>query len=282
MTKQIDTLIEDIYKLFTEDHEPSEVLAEEFGKNVAQLALRRLKESRDREFTLRMSNLGKGARQLWYEKQGMIKENLPGHAYVKFMYGDLIEQLVLYLAKEAGHKVEQEQAEITVDGIVGHMDAIIDDVVVDVKSASKFAFKKFEDGTLADNDAFGYMEQLAGYSEGADKRDGAFVAVNKELGTLALLKVPRKELEAYAIPERIEYMKEAVASDEPPERCYTDVPNGESGNRALDINCSYCPFKFECWKDSNDGIGLRTFLYSKGPVHFTNVVREPKVLEITF
>jgi len=282
VTKQIDTLIEDIYKLFTEDHEPSEVLAEEFGKNVAQLALRRLKESRDREFTLRMSNLGKGARQLWYEKQGMIKENLPGHAYVKFMYGDLIEQLVLYLAKEAGHKVEQEQAEITVDGIVGHMDAIIDDVVVDVKSASKFAFKKFEDGTLADNDAFGYMEQLAGYSEGADKRDGAFVAVNKELGTLALLKVPRKELEAYAIPERIKFMKEAVASDEPPERCYTDVPNGESGNRALDINCSYCPFKFECWKDSNDGIGLRTFLYSKGPVHFTNVVREPKVLEITF
>ncbi len=45
--------------------------------------------------------------------------------------------------------------------------------------------------------------------------------------------------------------------------------------------CGYCPHKFECHKDANDGKGLRVFEYSKGLTYLTTTVREPKVDEIT-
>ena len=54
-----------------------------------------------------------------------------------------------------------------------------------------------------------------------------------------------------------------------------------SGNFKLARECTYCPHKFECHKDSNDGQGLRVFEYSKGLTYLTSVVREPKVKEVT-
>ena len=44
--------------------------------------------------------------------------------------------------------------------------------------------------------------------------------------------------------------------------------------------CSYCPHKFVCHSDSNDGQGLRGFRYAKGVVYFTKVVKEPNVEEV--
>ena len=46
------------------------------------------------------------------------------------------------------------------------------------------------------------------------------------------------------------------------------------------MGCSYCQFKHSCWKEANEGRGLRTFLYSTGPKHFTHVEKEPRVAEI--
>jgi hypothetical protein len=40
------------------------------------------------------------------------------------------------------------------------MDCIIDGEVVDVKTASGYGFRKFKDGTLPEEDTFGYMAQL--------------------------------------------------------------------------------------------------------------------------
>jgi hypothetical protein len=44
--------------------------------------------------------------------------------------------------------------------------------------------------------------------------------------------------------------------------------------------CTWCKYKHECHKDSNDGNGLRTFRYSTGYKYLTEVVVEPKVDEI--
>lgn len=229
-----------------------------------------------------MSNIGKGARQLWYDKRFGKEEHLPPFTIFKFIYGDLIESLLLFLSKCAGHNVTARQAEVVVDGVKGRIDADIDGVTVDVKSASNHAFRKFSNGTLSDDDPFGYMEQLAGYTEGRDT-DGAFLAANKETGHIAYLPVSREELRRIVdVRERIAYLKTAVEQDVEPERCYEDQPEGESGNRALGVNCSYCTHKGRCWADSNSGLGLRTFLYSSGPRFFTKVVREPKVREVTF
>jgi hypothetical protein len=229
-----------------------------------------------------MSNIGKGARQLWYDKRYGKEEKLPPHTIFKFIYGDLIESLLLFLAKMSGHSVTSRQAEVAIDGIKGHIDADIDGVTVDVKSASTHSFRKFNDGTLVENDPFGYIEQLAGYSKARDT-DGAFLAADKQNGHIAYMAVSKDDLAAAVnVEERITYLKEVLESESEPERCYEDEEEGKSGNRALGINCSYCPHNKRCWADSNDGLGLRTFLYSGGPRFLTKVVREPNVKEITF
>lgn len=228
-----------------------------------------------------MSNIGKGARQLWYDKRFGKDEDLPPHTLVKFMFGDIIESLVLFLATVAGHSVTDHQAEVNRGGIKGHIDADIDGVTVDVKSASTHAFRKFADGTLAENDPFGYIEQISGYAK-ARGTDGAFLAVDKQNGHIAYLSFTKDELDVFDVDARIEYIKEAIESPEAPERCYPDEKFGEAGNRKLGVNCSYCSHKTRCWSDANGGIGLRTFLYSTGPVYLTNVAKEPQVRESTF
>ena len=278
--KSIDTLVDDIYSLFN-GHECDPDRAAAFGQAVANVVVRRLTET-ERKFSLRISSIGKPDRKLWYEANNQSREELPPQAKMKFLYGDILECLLLFLAAEAGHTVENQQSEVEVNGVLGHLDSTIDGALVDVKSASSQSFRKFKEGNLADDDPFGYMEQLAGYNEGVKADRAGFLVIDKTLGHVVFSEVPVDDLKALKVPERIEHLKEVVASPDIPERCYDPVPDGESGNMKLNTNCSYCDFKFDCWSDANNGIGLRTFLYSKGPVHFTHIEKEPRVMEITF
>ena len=113
--------------------------------------------------TLRMSNVGKPARMLWYEVNSTVeKEEFNGPTYLKFLYGDLIEEVVLFLAEVAGHSVSDRQRQVVVSDIVGHIDGVVDGVLIDVKSTSPHSFKKFKDGTLRNDDPFAYISQLSG------------------------------------------------------------------------------------------------------------------------
>lgn len=272
---KIETLIEDIYALFGKNDLFDPALFREFGDNLTDIMAVRFNEERVGG-KLRLSNIGKPDRQLWFEVNDPGGgEEMPPQAHIKFMYGDMQEHLCILLAKLAGHDVQFEQQEVEIDGIKGHLDCTIDGHVVDVKSASRFAFPKFKDGSLLEpgNDAFGYIGQLAGYVHAKTPgKDGYFLAVNKDLGHLALLRVPAEMLQRYRVEERIKHDKEMVLGDMPP-RCYDDVPDGKSGNRKLDVGCSYCSRKFTCWPD------LKTYYYSNGPRYLTKVEREPKVSE---
>lgn len=284
LKKQLEELIGDIDHLFEKGHKPTEEATDKLGSEIARLVRRSLERpfEEERSGTLRMSNLGKPDRQIWYGLRSDIpKEELRGNTLRKFLMGDLWEALLLFLAREAGHEVEYEQGEVVVDGIVGHIDAIIDNVVVDVKSASSYAFKKFKNGTLQEDDPFGYYDQLGGYSHALD-RDGAWLAVDKQTGSLCVLRAPKEDLAALDTPGRIAHVKAVLESPEPPERCYEPVPDGKSGNLALSVGCSYCHFKKDCWSDANGGLGIRTFLYSTGPKHLVHVEREPNTVELTF
>ena len=283
IAKQIESLVEDIYDLFRHGANPSDDLVVEFAGSLAKTVQDRLQSSgTPREPTLRMSNLGKPDRQLWYEfHDDGSKETLEPHTLLKFLIGDIYESVLLFLAKAAGHDVTQEQAEVEINGIKGHIDAVIDGHVVDVKSASTYAFKKFKYGTLAEDDPFGYIDQIGGYST-ALGLPGAFLAGDKQNGHITLLQIPQQETEGLRIEERIEHLKEVVVSAEEPDRCYEAVPDGLSGNLALSVGCSYCPHKFRCWADANGGVGVRSFLYAGGPKHLVEVAKEPKVPELTF
>ena len=297
MTKQIDTLIEDITALFDGSYEPSEPtqamlplltgIAQECDTEIHLTQMvEAIREAvkislatagKKRPIYLRMSNIGKPDRQLWYEHQESVpdKEELRADTYIKFLYGHIIEALLIFLAKEAGHNVTHEQAALEINGVKGHMDCEIDGVVVDVKSASKYGFDKFKNGEFTSDDPFGYVAQMSAYSQARQKKGGAFLVMEKSLGKLTL--APLHDMEMIDAAARIDHMKEVVASDEAPERCYAPLEDGKSGNLKLCVACSYCAFKTECWRDANDGEGLYTYLYSTGPRYLTTVVREPKV-----
>ena len=219
---QLDTLVPDIKKLLQDLTEGKQLVIppEELDRTMANLreSLVHWGTPQDRSgFRLRMSNLGKPLRQLWYEAHSETPRSPPAAwTQLKFLYGHMLEQIVLMFVRLAGHNVEQEQLEVDVDGIKGHLDSVIDGEVVDVKTASQFAFRKFTNGTLVDDDPFGYLAQLSGYEEALGSEKGGFLVINKESGEICLDRPD--DLDKVNVPERINLIREALKLDTPPER----------------------------------------------------------------
>jgi len=282
---KLDTLIDDIYGQLSELSEGREF---NLSDEDLDLTVSRIKDSlmawarpseRNSGFSLRMSNIGRPTRQLWYEQNLPSETSVPSPSLqIKFLYGHLLEEILLMLVRASGHKVTDEQKEVTVKGVKGHIDCKIDGEVVDVKTASKFSFNKFREGRLREDDPFGYMSQLAGYEEAENSSEGGFLVINKESGELCLYRP--EELDKPSINTQIQDVKKALKLATPPPRCYESVPEGKKGNMKLNRNCTYCSYKFECYKDANNGQGLRTFQYANGPTYLTHVEVAPRVEEI--
>ena len=283
--KPLNTIVPDIYGLLENlsNGEPLPITEEALDATMASMKEAILHwatpRPRDTDFTVRMSNVGKPSRQMWFEKRDPNgRGSVDGATQIKFLYGHILEEVVLMLVRMAGHNVTDEQKEVTVNGIVGHMDCKINGQVVDVKSASKFAFNKFMKGTLADDDPFGYLGQLAGYEKAEGTNEGGFLVINKESGELCMY-VP-DDLDKPNIDTKINTLLDELKLDTPPDLCYTPTPDGKKGNMQLPKGCTWCKYKYECHKDANDGAGLRTFKYSTGYKYLTHVEAEPKVDEI--
>lgn len=283
--KPLNTVVPDVYKLLENlsEGEPLPITEEALDETMASMKEAILHwatpRKRDTNFTLRMSNVGKPQRQLWFEKRDENgRGSVNGPTQIKFLYGHVLEEIVLMLVRMAGHSVTDEQKEVTVNGIVGHMDCKINGQVVDVKSASRFAFQKFQNGTLNADDPFGYLGQLAGYEKAEGTDGGGFLVINKENGELCMFEPD--DLDKPNIDTTINSLKSNLELDTPPELCYTPLPDGKKGNMRLPKGCSWCKYKHECHKDANDGAGLRTFKYSTGYAYLTKVVAEPKVEEV--
>lgn len=275
----LDTLVSDVYRLLESRKLSDTSLVQKYSSTVGEVLGSRFKDDTT-EPTLRMSNVGRPLRQLWYELNGFKGEEIRGQTLLKFAYGDATESLLVFLAQASGHVVERLQEEIQVDGIKGHIDCVIDGVLVDIKSCSAYGFKKFQDGSLLDegNDPFGYVAQLSGYAH-ALNLPAAWIAFDKQSGEIHVLELPKEKIEAYDVRGRIELVRAACGNQTPPERCYEDEPYQKSGNYKLSVGCSYCSHRFECWKDSNNGEGLKTYHYSTGPIYLTKVLKEPKVFQ---
>ena len=284
--KKLDTLVEDIYDKLSvlsdgESLNIDDKTIDAFGESMKEV-LSHWANPRPRDSgTLRMSNIGKPMRQLWYDMRSESKttERIKPSVFIKFLYGHLLEEVLLLLVKIAGHKVTDEQKEVSVSGIKGHMDCVIDGEVVDIKTASSFAFKKFYNKTLAEDDIFGYLPQLAGYEAAMGTNKGGFLAMNKESGEIALYRPD--SFDKPDIKNKIKTVKKLIKVDTPPDLCYNPVPDGAAGNMKIGKGCTWCRHKFECHSDANEGKGLRVFKYSNRFSYLTRVVKEPKVLEVT-
>ena len=249
--KSLDTLVPDINKLLVNlTYKKKVPVTEEqisrFLNNIKEVIMDFTSPMKADKGVLRMSILGRPARQLWYDR--------------------------------AGHEVTDQQKKVTVDGIVGHMDSKIDGEVVDVKTASSHGFRKFKDGTLYEDDPFGYVAQLSGYEENEPTNKGGFLALNKATGELALFRPD--DLMKPNVSVLIKDVKEKLAKDTPPDKCYQPIPHEKGGNMKLPMGCFFCNHKVECHADTNEGKGLRLFQYAKSKVYMTKVMKEPKVEEL--
>jgi len=283
---EINTLIKDMQATLT----PSvgggvspEVL-KNFGERVAKHADMTLKfeEARVREpKVLYASEVGeKCVRKLYYKLNNTVGEDLSPSTHFKFLYGDILEETILLVAEAAGHRVEDMQRKVVLElengwQIRGRLDAIIDGVPIDVKSMSSFGFDKLPLDLAHYDDPFGYIDQVSFYRNfgGYDSEQVGILSVDKQLGHIKLATGTGTARDTQrATLTRNTKLLESVSSLPP--KAFGAVPEGKSGNMKLATACSYCAFKQACWP------GLRTFVYSKGPVFLTEVVNEPKVPEV--
>ncbi len=288
MSKTLDTLVEDIYALMKQKNVAKgvDVNAEidKFGESMKDLMKKEFLPSQrgyDGGRKLRLSAIGKPDLQQWYSVNNYTGEKLQPQTLIKFMYGHMIEEFLLMLVRLTGHEVTDEQKQVSVGGVKGHMDCKIDGTVVDVKSTTSFGMKKFKDGTLAMSDDFGYVDQIKAYAHAEGDRKWAWLAMDKQNGTLAVLEYdlddtshPMYKYYSADIEERVARVKKSVGQEDRPSPCSYPVPDGKSGNLKLSTMCSYCQYKEHCYTN------LRAFAYSTGPKFLTQVSNLPKVPEI--
>jgi hypothetical protein len=273
--KQIETLVEDIYDLFSLD--PIKMDEKEVDKHIdtfgemlkVHIKAFMYEEPRTRG-NLRLSAIGKPDRQLWYDVNSKKEiEDLKPSTRIKFLYGYILEELLLLCSSIAGHKVTDQQREVTIEGVKGHQDSMIDDVLVDCKSASGYSFKKFKENNLIEDDPFGYIAQISAYAEANKVNKAAFLVIDKSSGEICL--TPVHQMEMINAKERVKHLKGVVGDSHVPDRCYSPVADGQSGNLKLPIGCVYCSHKRE---------GLRAFKYARGLNYLVKVAKEPNVEEI--
>jgi hypothetical protein len=301
MDNNINNLSLDIYNVLDSsiDHTPSEDLAAEYAMRIGgEMARATLKRDAPRvKGKLWASDLGKECMRVhWYNFNAPTTvAPLQGHTKFKFLYGNILEEAVLYMAEEAGHDVSHQQHRVEWDvgevngtewTVSGRIDGIIDGALMDVKTTSSYGYKKYSTEGIHDgNDSFGYLYQLGFYKAHGDYNvpvtQEGFVWIDKQNGHIkyTICATPDKR----EIAERTLDIIAAVDTDSVDDvpRAYSPEPYGKSGNECLPMSCSYCSYNKECWKDSNGGRGLRTFAYGHKPIYFTTVTREPKVQEIT-
>ena len=280
--KKIDTLIRDINKTLKGMGGWDGIRGHSLGYVISLIDNKRFSKPQEPRGYLSLSSVGTPCkRKLWYKINRTDEgEELTPNTFLKFFYGDMIEELVLQLAIASGHDVTGEQDRLDVHGVKGHRDAVIDGMTVDVKSCSSYAFKKFKEGRLRDDDPFGYISQLSSYVYAGqndplvtDKVRGAFLAVDKQNGHICL--------DVYDFTEELKTKEEEIletiymVDGKIPEERIPTVPQSKSSeNTKLSMQCSYCEFKFLCWEN------LRTFIYSSGPEYLVDVVQEPRVPEV--
>jgi len=283
MDKTIDTLVEDVYKLMKDRNSDKSVDVEteidKFGEAMKDIMRKEFLPSAGNRHSsrLRLSSVGKNDLVQWYSYNGYKGERIKPYTLIKFMYGHMVEEMLLLLVRLSGHQVSDEQKEVRVSGVTGHMDCKIDGVVTDVKSTTKFGLMKFKDRSLAQHDDFGYVDQIKAYAHAEGDRKWAWLAMDRDSGKLAVLQYdldntndPMHPFFSSDIEERIEHVKKCVKQEDRPSRCYSPQEDGKSGNLKLSTTCSYCQFKRHCYPE------VRAFATGSGPKFLTTVVNVPK------
>ena len=247
-------------------------LFDEFAE-LSRKALEKHFTRKKEDFRLRMSNVGKPLCQLQMQAKGVEPEK-PSHDFiVRMIIGDMLEALVIVLLKASKIEVKSQHQKVSLGvgdtQIEGEYDIELDDGIYDIKSVSPFSFTtKFNADNgydkIKQSDSFGYISQGHGYGMAANKPFKGWIAINKTTGEIVFTDSKHTDEEKKEVYSKIYNTSVALLDEKPFERCFTDVEevyySKPTGNRTLGIECSYCPYKHDCW----DNLEFRRQLPSKG------------------
>jgi len=222
-------------------------IARQYGY-LAEYSMKRQFSKKENGPVLRFSGCGKRARQIAYEYHGFQAngKTQDSRSKIVFLYGDLLEALIVSLAKAAGVQItacglDQKKISLEIEGVQinGHPDGLIITNPIhtfECKSMSSFGYGEFERGNISHE----YLVQVNLGMEALGLDRCVFVAIEKESGVMSERIVHKDE-------SIIEWVRQNVSKvihstpDNLPERCFT--PN-EKG--FYPWQCVYCKFYKTC------------------------------------
>jgi hypothetical protein len=215
---------------------------------------RQFVDKRNKEFSMRLSAMGRPYCQLWFEKNHPDKATAKSNNFLmNMMIGDIVEAVFKGLLTEAGiGYADGEKCTLTAGKykIDGTPDLIMEGAVDDVKSASDWSYRnKFADyTTLAASDSFGYVAQLAGYAKALGVKAGGWWVINKATGEFKY--VPATQIDVDKEVSQIADKADALSANEF-KRCYEAIDETyrgkPTGNRILGRECGWCSYRYACW-----------------------------------
>lgn len=239
---------------------------EQISNDITDALKRQFGSGRSRkDFTIRMSNVGRPSCQLWYDKnKPEAALPLPNTFVMNMMLGDIVEAVFKGLLNEAGVKYEDTN-KVTLDcgdtTVSGSYDLILDGAVDDIKSASDWSYRnKFESyDSLASGDGFGYIAQLAGYAKASGKKAGGWWVVNKSNGRFKYVPATGIDMDEEITKINITVNK---VKENKFERCFQPVPEKfrgkETGNTVLNDGCKFCSYRFDCWSSLQERSAVKS------------------------
>lgn len=231
-------------------------------------ALKKQFTSRDQDWRVRMSGLGRPLCQQIQGRDGSTEE-MTYNAILRFLIGDLVEAVMMVVLKEAGVTIVDSQKSCKLklgnETVEGTLDVILDDPVNgekvwDIKSASPFSYaQKFSRGydNLKSDDPFGYLMQGFLYATAVGKDFGGWLVVDKSSGEIQFVQAPDDQEE-----DRMAYIEEAVnrvaklssgftyskPPMQPEEETYSvSKVIHKTGNKLLNKTCTFCGYREVCW-----------------------------------
>lgn len=243
-----------------------ETLIQETVKSFEE-TLRRQLTSENKDFTLRMSNLGRPNCQLYHEKNNSPKDRLPYNHILRMLIGDAVESYTDLFLKASGLNVSGGKDEVKLHfhlednkivSVSGTSDIDIEELVWDIKSASPFMYEtKWSKGfdKIYEEDTFGYCAQLYGYSKAQKKKAGGWIVVNKSSGEFMVVPFTpdNEQLEKIRndAKETVKYITDDSAKFA---KCFSDQDElfykKKTGNKVLPFVCVMCGYKGSCWPNA--------------------------------
>lgn len=236
-------------------------------KDIEHYLRKMYEEDPKRDFTMRMSSIGRPLCQLQMDKAQAIAMQDEWNNPLRMFFGGVIEATAICILRASGITIEAEQVKVELpvpltkgkkDEIIkikGTLDVIIDGKVWDIKSASSYMFaNKFSSyANLKDNDDFGYVTQLFGYAEAVCMPAGGWIVVDKSSGLIKVVEIPDSAYEwdrnyylqaitdnVNALVNNVKFQRQYEDIDETFKKRYT-------GNKYLKSPCEFCKYRYTCW-----------------------------------